>query len=429
MPAIDTNSLEDLSDTATGRIVSGGELRRRLQQILASAKRLGSVHAVGLIEIEPDTPPRVLRRIVTSMCRRIRQSDTLAELDDNRYGLILHHCPLDNAVGVARSLLATIRTGTDDDTGGQGEADVCRAVIGLVPFSAETSNTYQLLDHGRRACTEAWALGGDRVQVFQSEGGDRARKEHQLQRAAELSQAIEGDHLLLYGQEIVPLKPDLPRHIEVLMRMPDGEGGVIRPAAFVLAAERYGIADRLDQWVVNKVLASYRRLFGDSGVGVTINLSAKSIGDDKLLDLVRRHDVPAERVCFEITETAAIRDLESARAFIDALRQLGCRFALDDFGSGHASFLYLKELEVDYLKIDQGFVRDVLEQDFDLAMVAAVNKIGQVLGIRVIAEGVENHDILKRIRDVGLDYAQGYVHGLPSPLEDLAKLRRRAQLV
>ena len=173
------------------------------------------------------------------------------------------------------------------------------------------------------------------------------------------------------------------------------------------------------------MLASYRRLFGDSGLGVTINLSAKSVGDTGLLDLVRQrlpeYGVPAERVCFEITETAAVSDIEGARTFIDGLRELGCRLALDDFGSGHASFLYLKALEVDYLKIDRGFVSDVLESDFDLAMVEAIHQIGSVLGIRVVAEGVESAEVLERLREVGLDYAQGYVHGRPEPLEELAE--------
>ena len=130
------------------------------------------------------------------------------------------------------------------------------------------------------------------------------------------------------------------------------------------------------------------------------------------------YGVPPERVCFEITETAAVSDIERARAFIDALRRLGCRFALDDFGSGHASFRYLKALELDYLKIDRTFVCDVLDRDFDLAMVEAIHQIGRVLGIRVIAEGVESREILERLREIGLDYAQGYVHGQPRPLDD-----------
>ncbi len=418
------------------RLVSADELRRRLRQVVDSAQKLGSVHTVGVIELERPDPRGVLRRILSSMCQRIRQSDTLAELDGTRYGLILHHCPLDNAIDVAGALLEAIRSHTastgDDATGDAGTPDgtpkgtpAYRVVIGLVPFSAEARDVGDLLARGRRACAEAWALGGDRVHVFHSEASDRARKEHEILRAVELLQALEHDQLLLYGQEIVPLKQQLMRHVEILMRMPDGLGGVVPPAAFVLAAERYGLAPRLDRWVVDAVLASYRRLFGGTAIGVTINLSGRSVGDDELLDLVRRclseHDVPAGRVCFEITETAAISDIDRARSFIHALRQLGCRFALDDFGSGHASFRYLKELEVDYLKIDRGFVPDVPDQDFDLAMVEAMHRIGRVLGIRVVAEGVESREILERLRAIGLDYAQGYVHGRPGPLDELAR--------
>ncbi len=421
-------------------LVNRSEYVRRLQRIVDSARELGSVHAVGWIELEsiqaeaasPNGAP--IERVVREIGQRIRQSDTFADLEDsgtadsvfapfsgsNRYGLILHHCPLEKAIGVARALLVAIRS-----VSGVGGKPVYRAAIGLAPFSAEARTADQLLDRARHASDEARLLGGDCVQVFRSEASDRARKEHEILRAVELLRAIEQNQLRLFGQEIVPLRLDLPRHVEVLLRMPDGNGGFISPAAFVLAAERYDLAARLDQWVVTTVLASYRRLFGDSGLGVTINLSAKSVGDTGLLDLVRQrlpeYGVPAERVCFEITETAAVSDIEGARTFIDGLRELGCRLALDDFGSGHASFLYLKALEVDYLKIDRGFVSDVLESDFDLAMVEAIHQIGSVLGIRVVAEGVESAEVLERLREVGLDYAQGYVHGRPEPLEELAE--------
>ncbi len=417
-------------------LINSNELLRRLERIVESARDLGSIHAVGLIELERTAAglaapglaadrDRALRRIVGEICQRIRQSDTLAELDTapsgaSRYGLILHHCPLEKAIGVARSLLVAIR-----EANRSGGEPIYSAVIGLVPFGAEAQGAELLIAHGRSACDEARALGGDRVHVFRSAASDRARKEHEILRAVELLRAIEHNQLQLHGQEIVPLKPDLPRHVEVLVRMPDGNGGHISPAAFVLAAERYDLAGRLDRWVVTTALASYRRLFGDSDVGITINLSGKSVGDDDLLDLVRRrlpeYDVPPERVCFEITETAAVSDVERARAFIDALRQLGCRFALDDFGSGHASFRYLKALEVDYLKIDRDFVRDVLAGDFNLAMVEAIQHIGRVLGIRVIAEGVESPEVLARLREVGVDYAQGYVHGRPKPLGELVR--------
>ncbi len=416
-------------------MVNRSELLRRLQRIVESARELGSVHAAGLIELEATATDAgdVLPRLIREIGQRIRRSDTLAELDESierhpsgapRFGLILHHCPLEKAIGVARALLVAIR-----EAAGNGRP-IYRAVIGLVPFSGEARDAGQLLDRARHACGEARTLGGDRVQVFRSEASDRARKEHEILRAVELLQAIEQNRLRLFGQEIVPLRPELPRHVEILVRLPDGNGGHISPAAFVLAAERYDLAERLDRWVVTTVLASYRRLFGDTGVGISINLSAKSVGDAGLLDLVRRrlpeYEVPAERVCFEITETAAVSDVERARAFIDALRRLGCRFALDDFGSGHASFRYLKALEVDYLKIDRSFVCDVLDGDFDLAMVEAIHRIGRVLGIRVIAEGVENHEVLERMRDVGLDYAQGFVLGRPRPLEELAESSLRS---
>ncbi len=421
-----STSLAERDVGSTKRRVDRVELHRRLQQIVASARELGSVHAVAVIEIEPivDASANAVQHLATLLRQRIRQSDTLAELDTHRYGLILQHCPLEKATGVARKLLDVLHSINSLMMDGI-EGATYRAVVGVVPFSAEAKDANALIDSGCQACQDAWALGGNRVHVFRSDANGRAHHQREILRAVELVQAIEHNQLQLFGQEIVPLSQDLPRYVEVLLRLPDGDGGTVHPGAFVLAAERYDLATRLDGWVVSNVLAGYRRWFGDTPVGVSINLSAKSVGDEELLELVpqclAKYNVPAERVCFEITETAALNDVERARRFIAALRQLGCSFALDDFGSGHASFRYLKVLDLDYLKIDGSFVRGVLDQEFDSVMVESIHRIGRVLGIRVVAEGVESHEVLERLRDVGLDYAQGWVHGRPCPIEELAR--------
>ncbi|MEM7588015.1 MAG: GGDEF domain-containing phosphodiesterase [Acidobacteriota bacterium] len=419
------NRSDDRRSPASGqRIVDEIELRRRLQQILDSARELGSVHAVAIVELEPIGAelPEPQRRLTQVLGRRIRSSDTLATLAKHRYALILQHCPLEKATEVGHRLLELIHKMVEP-AGGELKPSY-RTVIGVVPFSAEAQTVDELIDRGRRACEEARMLGSDRVHVFRADADRRARSQRELLRAVELRRAIEQDQLQLFGQEIVPLRPELPRFVEVLLRMPDGEGGFIPPSAFVLAAERYDLAPKLDRWVVRTVLANYRQWFSEGDVGVTINLSAKSVGDQQLLELVRRglpeHRVPAERICFEITETAAIDHIEQARRFTTALRQLGCCLALDDFGSGHASFRYLKELDLDILKIDRSFVHGVLADEFNQVMVESTHRIGRVLGIRVVAEGVEDQDVLARIRTLGLDYAQGFVHGRPGPIEALA---------
>lgn len=408
-----------------GRLVDRPELLRRLQQVLQSARELGSVHALTLLELEErdGAPPSAAYRLAEAMGQRIRQSDTLAEIGHRCYALLLTHCPLEKAIGVAGALLASCRAIHDPDD--DAEPPCYRAVIGVVPFSAEAPGANELLGRGHRACRDAWALGGDRVQVFRSVNSDRARTEHEILPAVKLLEAIEQDRLRLWGQEIVPLKPGLPPYFEILLRMPDGNGGHLSPASFVLAAERYGLATRLDHWVVTEVLERYRGWFGDATVGVTINLSGQSVGDEELLrlvhELLNRHEIPAGCVCFEITETAAVRDVEQARAFISALRGLGCRFALDDFGSGQASFRYLKTLDLDFLKIDGSFVRGVSHRELERVLVESIHRIGQVLGIHVVAEGVETQEVLEEIRGLGMDYAQGYVHGRPCAVEQLAR--------
>ena len=279
-----------------------------------------------------------------------------------------------------------------------------------------------MLSAADRACYAAKEKGRNRVHVYAASDAELAQRKGEMQWIPRLHQALAQDRFRLYAQPVVVVNDHAGdvEYQEVLLRLIDDEkGALLLPGAFIPAAERYQQMQALDRWVVQTALANLGA-HGDSSARLGINISGQSLGDAGFLDYVieqlEHSRVVGGRICFEITETAAITDLKHALNFMHALKQRGCRFALDDFGSGLSSFGYLKTLPVDYLKIDGRFVLDLIEDPFDCAIVQAVQQIGRVLGIKTIAESVESEAILERVRAIGVDYAQGYAIATPAPL-------------
>ena len=276
------------------------------------------------------------------------------------------------------------------------------------------------------ACYVAKDLGRNRIHVYESGDQELMRRHSEMRWVSRITEAIDKDQLVLYYQDIRPVVPgggDV-QHFEILVRMLGDDGKVVMPDEFLPAAERYNLVGLLDRWVIRNALEWYAGnssgCGADASVIMAINISGASVADDSLLDYIKseleRFEVPAAAVCFEITETAAIANLDAAKLFIHDLHKLGCRFALDDFGSGLSSFAYLKSLPVDYLKIDGDFVRDMVTDPVDFAMVSSMHQLGKAMGIRTIAEFVENDRVIDKLAEIGVDYAQGYGIGRPHEL-------------
>jgi EAL domain-containing protein (putative c-di-GMP-specific phosphodiesterase class I) len=290
----------------------------------------------------------------------------------------------------------------------------------VVPITAENEDVASILSAADSACQAAKEAGRNRVHSFAENDIELMRRRREMQWAARINAALEEGRFELFRMAIMPLqRPDPGQHYELLLRMRDEGGRIVSPDNFISAAERYGIAPAIDRWVIENAL---RWLVSEADERETlklcsINLSGQSLGDDKFLPFVidqfHRSGLDASKICFEITETAAVASFSQANRFIQSLKELGCKFALDDFGTGLSSFGYLKHFPVDYLKIDGSFVREILRDPIDREMVRSINEIGHLTGKQTIAEFAENAEIIQMLTSLGVDYAQGY--GIAQP--------------
>ena len=421
-------------DTLTG-LVNRAEFERRLAHLLASASR-HNPHALLYLDLDQfkvvnDTCGHVagddlLRQISALLRTKLRARDTLARLGGDEFGVLLDHCPVAEAKRVAdslRELLRAFRFGWQDKSFTIGVS------IGLVPLAAAGETLSSVFSAADAACYAAKETGRNRVHLYQADDRMLAQRDGEMRWIPRIEQALSEGRFRLYYQPIQAFGPWAIRHGEILLRMVDEQGRIVLPGAFIPAAERYGLMLTIDQWVVSKSLEALKIIADDAGV-FTINISGQSLGAAEFLefvtDRIKETRVTPDKLCFEITETAAVSELGHVLRFINTLKGVGCRFALDDFGTGLSSFSYLKTLPVDYLKIDGAFIRELAADDIDRAMVEAVNRIGHRMGLSTIAEGVESEAIARKVEEIGVDYGQGYGLAKPQPLH-LGHTPRRAQ--
>ena len=365
----------------------------------------------------------LLRGLVGVLRASLPDSDLLARIGGDEFGVLLRGCPGAAALARAQMLrqaVAGYRMPHEDHV-------IAGTVsVGLVPFRPGQMAFPELLACVDAACFTAKELGGNRVQIASVGEGEVHRRTTAMRWAMRLNAALERDHFELYCQSIVPLRgggPHRGRHFEVLLRLRDPDkGDLLLPGEFIPAAERFHLAPRLDRYVVEHTLR-FLESRGDAVGAVelcSMNLSAAAVLDEEFGVWLRRRiaasPVPAQKLCFELTETSAVRELARAQAFIQSVRGLGCRFALDDFGTGFCSFAYLRSLDVDYFKVDGSFVRDLAESPLALAIVRSIADIGRVMNKATIAECVETEAVRTRLLHLGVDYAQGYAISEPRPI-------------
>lgn len=416
------------TDALTG-LINRYEIERRLQRVLEGADQNRS-HALLYLDLDQfklvnDTcghaaGDELLRRITQVLETQVRKRDTLARLGGDEFAVLLEHCPLENAIKVAEGLLRVVeefRFGWEDKVFRVGVS------IGLVPFRDGIQTVPEILSAADRACYLAKDRGRHRLQIYTQDDEDLAHRSGQMLWIPRLTEALGHGRFRLYAQTVVPLNEAVANaypddHYEILIRLADPREGLLLPGAFIPAAERYQQISRLDRWVVKATLAVLAAQ--PDGPHYAVNLSGQSLGNPGFLAYVlhelERSGVAPERFGFEITETAAVTDLRNALKFMTALKERGCRFGLDDVGSGLSSFGYLRNLPVDYLKIDGSFVRDIATDPFDHAVVLSIHRIAQVLGIKTVAESIESELILERVRAIGIDFGQGYGIAPPMPL-------------
>lgn len=414
-------------DALTG-LINRSEFERRLEHVLQTGKQDATQHTLLYLDLDQfkvvnDTCGRMagdelLRQLISILQAKLRANDTLARLGGDEFGLLLESCPTESALRVADLLRQTVR---EFPFVWKDKVFQLGLSIGLVTFSDGKETLADILRMADAACYLAKDKGRNRVQIYTAEDARLAQRHGEMGWVGRIQEALEQRRFVLYSQKILRLRngSEDGDHYEMLLRMRDKEGILVPPMAFIPAAERYGLMPQLDRWVITTAFAQYagRHPPGDPVGTCAINLSGASICDENFYDFVVEqfdlYKVPPAGICFEITETSAISNLPHAASLIGKLKDLGCRFSLDDFGSGMSSFAYLKHLPVDYLKIDGGFVKDMVDDPIDQAMVEAINHIGHVMQIETIAEFVENDAILQALRRIGVDYAQGY--GIEKP--------------
>jgi diguanylate cyclase (GGDEF)-like protein/PAS domain S-box-containing protein len=411
-------------DALTG-LINRREFEVRLKRAIRGARAERRHHVLLYLDLDEfkvvnDTcghlvGDEMLKQITALLRSRVRRSDLLARLGGDEFGVLLEDCPVDHARQIAEEMRRTVHEFRFCWRDQIFEVGVS---IGLVPIDADSGDLAHVLSAADAACYVAKDGGRNRVHEYEIDDTLVAERYGEMQWIHRIHRAFEDKRFRLFYQLIQPLGGEgAPRDLlcEVFIRMLDRAGGVIEPSAFIAAAERYHLISSIDRWVVKTALAALadaQKREWSRPVLFAINLSGQSLGEEGFLGFVveelERSGVDSRRICFEITETAAISKLDSAMRFISALKAKGCRFILDDFGSGLSSFAYLRDLQVDFLKIDGEFVQNMMEDRVKRAMVESINQIGHVMGLQTIAEWVESRQTLEALKEMGVDYAQGF---------------------
>lgn len=419
-------------DVMTG-LVNQQAFRQALDNIINTSRADGIPGVYLNIDIDQlsvinDTMGRqvgdkAIMEVASLLKDRLRATDTIGYLSEGHFGILLAMCTADQGVQVAENICTSVSSHNSLPGDNSLELSVSIGMALIGPDMHDADAAFEAAELARDA---AKAAGRNQVKVFSHDNSEMAERKQQMQWVARIQKAMRNDLFLIYCQGILPTGKDNNKyHFEILLRMLGEDGEIILPGEFIPTAENYNLMPSIDRWVIEKTFA----LLQSNGLAqhtseglVSINISGQSLNDEGLVvfisEMFSRYGLAPDCVCLEITETAAFGNLWRARDIIEQVRDLGCHFSLDDFGAGLSSFSYLKELPVDYLKIDGSFVRKITSDRISHAMVVSINQIGHVMGLRTVAEFVEDEHIRQQLELIGVDYLQGYALGKPQSLED-----------
>ncbi|ELS05256.1 diguanylate cyclase (GGDEF) domain-containing protein [Xenococcus sp. PCC 7305] len=420
-------------------LVNRREFENQLSQILESEAATG--HSLLYLDLDRfkiinDTcghaaGDELLRQISKVLQNELRSSDTLARLGGDEFAVILHKCEQNNAVEIAQTILLAVQHFCFH---WQEQSFTIGVSIGVLSFKSQKDTLTSVLKAADAACYQAKNLGRNQIYEMKNKERELAQKSQEMNWLAEIHQALECDRFVLFYQKIMPLQAPSSgsEHYEVLLRMAGQDGRMIPPMAFIPIAERYQLMNQVDRWVIKNLFATQAHHYRKRGRMTrhaslyAINLSGETLNDNQFVEFIQQeleyHKIPPAFICFEITETVAISNLSQAKLMIQQLQELGCRFALDDFGSGMSSFAYLKNLPVDFLKIDGIFTRELLQDPINSLILKSFHEVAQGMGISTIAEYVDSEEKLAKLKSLGIDYAQGYWVAKPKPLPKLQLL-------
>lgn len=439
----DSLAHEARHDVLTG-LMNRREFQRRLETAFAGTRSRNENHALCYLDLDQfkvindscghAAGDELLRKVTELLKSLLRGDETLARLGGDEFGLLIQNVGLDDAVRIAERMLAAIKAFRFD---WQGRAFGIGVSIGVTMMTRKSIDLNSVVSIADSACYAAKEKGRNRVQVYNPNDIELDNRQEEMRAVSRITSALDANRFALFYQPIIPVcaVSDGSEHCEILVRMINADGALIQPAQFIPAAERYNLMPGLDRWIIKQVFEVFHKRFPTRELKRahlwSINISGASLSSEGFVDFIRdqaaRLEIVPESICFEITESTAITNIQHASNFLWGLRLDGFRFALDDFGIGMSSFSYLKSLPVDYVKIDGEFVKNILDEKISLAMTEAITRVVGVMGIQVVAEYVENVLILEKLREIGVGYAQGYGVSEPILLEEMNKVAPLAE--
>jgi len=417
-------------DTLTG-LVNRREFQTRLEAAFAGSRTRNEKHVVCYLDLDQfkvindscghAAGDQLLCNITELLKSLLPSDETLARLGGDEFGLLIQNADLDEAARITENMLSAIKAFRfywEGRTFGIGVS------IGVTVITRKSIDLKTVISIADAACYAAKEKGRNRIQVYNPDDVELDQRQQEMRALSRITSALDENRYVLYYQPIIPVcaKPDNSQHCEILVRMINKDGTLVQPAQFIPAAERYNLMPALDRWIIKRVFEVFHKRYPTPELqGAhqwSVNISGTSLSDKGFIEFIREqaahYQIVPQSICFEITETAAIADIDRVSDFLWGLRLDGFRFALDDFGIGMSSFSYLKSLPVDYVKIDGEFIKNILDEKVSLAMTEAITRVVSVMGIEVVAEYVESVAILDKLREIGVDYAQGY--GVSEPI-------------